>query len=254
MSNLSTNTLFHYTTEIEYLEDILQNGFSPRMSIETITNESDELNVAFPLKCFCDIPMSQVNMHMKTYGHYAIGLNKDWGIKNNVSPLLYFCKDSLIIKSIFEIGNLISEREDITEKDISSLGRILLYAKPYTGRFFRNGHFLEDEVRFYDEREWRYVPPIEVLENEEIDLLIYDEDEDFYNMEKMNDINIFIASKDYLKLKFEPKDIKYIIVKNDDEVIRILDILTKCFSKFPYDDIQILGTRVITSQQIHEDF
>ena len=41
MSNISTNTLFHFTSKIKYLEDILKNNFIPRISVETVSSDDD---------------------------------------------------------------------------------------------------------------------------------------------------------------------------------------------------------------------
>lgn len=254
MAVLSSNTLFHFTNKLEVLEDILINGFNPRISVETLLVAEKELHMAFPMKCFCDIPLSQTNMHMNIYGYYAIGLHKDWGIRNNISPLIYYCQNSPTFDSIIKIMELISDDKKISEENLNKVGSIFLYSKPYLGRFYRDGQFLKKEVKFYDEREWRYIPSVNKLEKEQFDWFLIDDDIDFFDQSRLNEINNNLAKKNYYKLKFEPNDIKYIIVKNDNEVLQIIDTITKCNNQFSYKDVQLLNTRIITSEQIKEDF
>jgi len=45
--------------------------------------------------CFCDILADQANYHRKCYGDIAIVLTKDWGIRNNISPVRYVHKSSV---------------------------------------------------------------------------------------------------------------------------------------------------------------
>ncbi len=57
-----------------------------------------------------------------------------------------------------------------------------------------------------------------------------------------------------IELFFEPNDIKYIIIKNDDEFPKSLDVFQKDKgSKYSYQDIQRLSTRIFTAEQIIND-
>lgn len=114
--------------------------------------------------CFCDIPLSNIQKHLKTYGNYGIGLKKDWGKKNGLNPILYVHKDSRLFEAITNLGfgivqnlkskvNLLEFPEII--RDLSYVQ--FYYIKPYEGDFNRGDEIISN-VRFYDEREWRYVP------------------------------------------------------------------------------------------------
>lgn len=82
MANISSETLFHFTGREkgkETLLSILENGFYPRYCIENLSsyNENTESQYpAFPMVCFCDIPLTRIKTHTKHYGEYAIGLKK----------------------------------------------------------------------------------------------------------------------------------------------------------------------------------
>ncbi len=51
--------------------------------------DTTELEKAIPMVCFCDLPLSQIRKHTKTYGEYALGLSKEWAIKKQINPVLY---------------------------------------------------------------------------------------------------------------------------------------------------------------------
>lgn len=39
--------------------------------------------------CFCDIPLSEINLHTKKFGKYGIGVSKEWAGKQNITPVVY---------------------------------------------------------------------------------------------------------------------------------------------------------------------
>ncbi len=104
---ISSKSLFHYTSNgFAGLTSILQNGF--KVSLCTETKTSDLSNgkkliekLAVPMLCFCDIPLSVISNHSKTYssemeGVYAIGMKKEWGIKHGLNPVIYIPDESNI--------------------------------------------------------------------------------------------------------------------------------------------------------------
>lgn len=116
---------------------------------------------AIPMVCFCDIPLSQIKNHVKYYGYYAIGLDKKWGMKSKISPVLYTYRDSLTGDSLYNgLRKVIELREAAIPKWIAlgNLIKFLNFIKPYEGKLWRKDKYIEGTVRFYDEREWRYVP------------------------------------------------------------------------------------------------
>jgi len=97
--------------------------------------------------------------------------------------------------------------------------------------------------RFADEKEWRYVPS-----KKDAHMIIKKEIYQLYKDQVNNKIK-------HLRLKFEPKDIKYLIIDNDAEIPELIDFLCKAKgSKNSYNDLERLKTRLITSRQIIEDF
>ncbi|WP_072008674.1 abortive infection system antitoxin AbiGi family protein [Hymenobacter sp. IS2118] len=106
---LSSNTLFHFTKSREILTLILTNEFSPRYCLEDFTmlgiTEADKtaLELAVPMICFCDIPLSKIRYHLSCYGNYGIGMKKSWGIKKRVTPIIYASPKSETISLIKEM-------------------------------------------------------------------------------------------------------------------------------------------------------
>lgn len=158
---ISSNTLFHFTPKAEYLISILRNEFQPGYCVEDIGLSDKVTKVAIPMVSFCDIPLSQIKNHVETYGVYGIGMNKEWANRNHLNPVLYLNKDSALTGNLREIyyglKNLDVEEPEKLNIAKSSYLKLLRYIKPYQGDFLRS-ETLPNDVRFYDEREWRYTP------------------------------------------------------------------------------------------------
>lgn len=281
-TNISSNTLFHFTSQKKYLISILENGLFVRYSLENYQNLiNNKAEIVFPMTCFCDIPLSHVKRHTKTYGKYAIGLTKDWDMKNKVSPVIYSYPNSEttdILNYAFEnidkyfnieveeLNNLkynddvekviehINKRESNQTKKIdnvnANLSHFIRYIKPYEGRFYRDNDYLKSNVRFYDEREWRFTPSREFL----YDLEIKDSysKDNYINPVKRRALNIKLAK--HIKLNFTPKDIRFIIVEKDKEIPEMINQLERIFgNKATSNELKLLSTRLISMEQILED-
>lgn len=71
----------------------------------------------------------------------------------------------------------------------------------------------------------------------------------------IEELNKEFASVKSLRLSFEPKDIKFIIVKQEDEILSMMDkVINIKRHKFSYKDVQILTTRIISMENIKENF
>lgn len=174
---LSSNTLFHFTGQREHLENIINNGFHPRYCTEnfdmfsaTFDHDQKIFEFGVPMVCFCDIPLSKVKEHVSVYKGYGIGCTKAWGIEKGVTPLIYVKPDSETVKGIqnaliaLKSHSFADENDAHTNAPIvrsvrENLRRLIKFVKPYEGKFEHNGRTFENK-RFYDEREWRYVPSI----------------------------------------------------------------------------------------------
>ncbi len=249
MSNISSDTLFHFTPSAKYLVGILENGFLPRYSWEECHIESPDgqskplFRNAIPMVSFCDIPLSQITKHIKTYGHYGIGMSKYWGKRKGLNPVLYLAESAVFSQNVDSIlVDLLNKNLKLPQDLYASFFDIVRYIKPYSGSFYRNGKLCRRNVRFYDEREWRYVPVIGKL------FLTKDEfDNKKIRAQRNEEVEKAILS-------FEPDDIKYVIIREEKEISSMIKALREIRAS-TYDErtIEILTSRIITSQQILND-
>ncbi len=261
-SLISTNTVFHFTKSIDNLEGILKSDFYPQICCEdfigTISNEK-HIEKGVPMVCFCDIPLSQIRKHVENYGDYALGLSKEWAMKNQVNPVIYTYPNSGLANELIVLSNKLVEleknkNEDLVEsKIIKQYMSTIQYVKPYEGRLWKNGNWTEKVVRFYDEREWRFIPQV-LLGKQTLflgrDLLFKSGSYDI-----LQELNNKIRETDDCRLSFEPKDIKFIIVSKENEILSMIDkVIQIKRNNFPYKEVQILTTRIISIESINENF
>ena len=217
---ISTNSIIHYTNSIDKLKAILKEGFKLKYCKEILKLDDGQSNAAHPMISFCDIPLSESIKHFETYGHFGIGLTKDWAVRNGINPVLYIDKSSLIANSIH---TLIKARREATSNLTSEQKNLVLkiksYAKNYSGDLTRNGKTIKD-YRFYDEREWRLVPSKDILGTASfsVDGTSYASSKDSYN-----------AKLEAIRIEFAHTDISYVIVENTIQIPEIIKSLREFF-------------------------
>lgn len=243
---LSSDTLIHFTNSKEALKGILADNFKIKYCQETIKLHGVEEVLHIPMVSFCDIPLSQIKNHISSYGNYGIGLSKKWALKKRLNPVLYVQESSSLAQSYEELVKFLfkEEVEGTLDKKARRMGAdIVRYIKNYEGPLKR-GESLVVKYRYSDEREWRYVPA-----HEEACAMLYTA-EDFKEIGKIsanNQLNSF-------RLNFGPDDIKYIIIKDDDEIREFVEYLRNVKGdKYSLRQIERLTTRLLTSEQIQSD-
>src|ERR1700744_4014867 len=144
---LSTNSVFHFTKNIEAIRGILHSNFRIKYCLETIEAKDRTIQFAVPMTSFCDIPLSQVSSHIDKYGGYGLGLKKSWAKRKGLNPVLYLEKQSMILNDV-----LIREKfEDSSNRAVQGF---LRFTKNYEGELRRDEELINKKYRFYDEREW----------------------------------------------------------------------------------------------------
>lgn len=238
---LSSNTLFQFTAKRETLEAILTSKYLwPRYCTEYYW---DGFRFALPMTCLCDIPLSSIGEHTDKYGHFGIGLSKKWaeGIKE-LSSVIYTRVGSALYKEVLSILKKKIRGEALTQSDIFLLSK----TKKYSGNTFCGGgneHRLVRHVRFYDEREWRYVPAS------------LKEDEIF--IERSSDRVPITGDNEHTKgmPAFQYSDIRYLFVKDESERRVLLSFIKNQLKhNIAQEDMMILMSKVLTIKQIKEDF
>lgn len=210
---VSSNRVIHFTRSFKNLKGILENGFRP--------SECDEFPIFLqayyeiegllgllqkkapsiecrqvPVICFCDLTKYALKQHKSRYGNYGIGLSKSWAISNYLCPVFYIPKDTSTHSTMYGIVNHLKRIIDLKIHDdnpevlilIQHIYNLLDFIKPY-----QDPH---SNQKYYDEREWRYVP------------------------------NRYFDPKDpSTYLKFENEDIEVIYVMNIREKREVCNIL-----------------------------
>ena len=235
---ISTRNLFHFTCELKYLIQLITEGLWPRYCIEKKWNGKD---FAIPMFCFCDIPLSQIKDHIsekKGYGCYGIGVTKEFARENKITPVTYLYQGSLLMNKISYYISLF-DTPSVNSKNIDYEEFMLYYVKKVCG------YNKDDEPRrkFYNEREWRYIP--EITEDVHLEILTgdYEQDDIITEYSKRTEKN---------KLILKSQNITYIIVKNESEINEIINVLKK---RYPNDkNLEKLFSIILTVKQIKEDF
>src|SRR5690606_37850901 len=99
---VSSSNLLHFTNSLEVIKSIINKGFYARYSKESFSHmlsyQDEKQFIYIPCVCFCDIPLNQITEHVNDYGKYALALNREWGMKNGISPVVYSYSDCLTVQ------------------------------------------------------------------------------------------------------------------------------------------------------------
>ncbi|WP_295677898.1 abortive infection system antitoxin AbiGi family protein [uncultured Empedobacter sp.] len=247
---ISSNSVIHFTSKLENLKGILNsNGFRLKYCAEDLKFNKFNLPFANPMVCFCDIPLSEVKNHIDSYGCYGIGLYKKWAKDSELNPVLYideYSDTAKVIETAFErFLELYDKKVDVDNTILNAFFNLTQYCKNYEGPL-KHGKINEEKYRFYNEREWRYIPNKEIVKDNDRTVFIKDyvKDKEGFNKKLEN-----------LYLEFEIEDISYIIVNDSDEIPEILSLLNDIFEdKCTAKQLKILGTKILTTNQIFNDF
>ena len=238
--NPKSHTLFHFTKSSDVLKMLLRDGFWPRYCLEDVSwlGYSQFDYIAYPMVCFCDIPLSRVDEHVNFYGSFGIGLTKEWAEKNKLTPILYVSSNSHIPKTFRDVVDL-TNTQDESKKIVRYL---LAHAKPTEGSMVISGQVVRKE--FHQESEWRYVPKKEDI----ADYLTREKFESSTTVQEENE-----KTKEHCSIRFTPKDVKYIFVKNDSDIPEIINFIQSELDHFPSGDLKVLMSRVTSLESIDRD-
>ncbi|MBW0179395.1 abortive infection system antitoxin AbiGi family protein [Sediminibacterium sp.] len=243
--SLSSSTLIHLTTQKAYLVGILKEGFKVKYCQEDIKTKGGSINGAFPMVSLSDLPLSELDYHLESYGNYGIGLKKEWAKKNGLNPVLYFDGNSTISH------NIRKDFEDIYKKVLEGklenklfqlVTEIMSYMKNYEGTL-KTKKITRENYRFSDEREWRYIPSLDILGSAFPYIVPKNAEEKAKANKKL----------EHIRLEFTPDDINYIFVQKESEIQEIIDIIRNANATMPYSSVERLMTRILTTEQIMTD-
>jgi len=224
----SADELFHFTKEYRSIISIMNNKFKPFFCIEDLSfmyKKDKNMTLALPIVCFCDIPLERISIHKKKYGNYGIGLTKEWGMKNSLNIVNYSFPESYKSSSYRILIDSYDEfKTDLNGENLDAFSNafniLLMTSKPYEGKIFdkMNKKWLDSKVRFYNEREWRYLPLVDKL-NWSISLEEHKGKYcDFFDAIEKEQPKI----QDEYTLKFTVDDIKYIFLTDNSEIEKFI--------------------------------
>ncbi|MES2486393.1 MAG: abortive infection system antitoxin AbiGi family protein [Bacteroidota bacterium] len=276
--NNSSKSLFHFTDSIKKIKLILSDKFYGSICKENITFNNQKMGLYIPMISFCDIPLKTIS-HKTKYGKYGIGMSKDWAIRNGLNPVFYLEKNSLLASSLINsikgqiliseyVGLELNRLDHIKSKriegqdsyDVSQMEEDISKAKLIIGTiqhlfysFSFTKHVVDDlerkgkitrNYKFYDEREWRYVP-----NNNELLNKIAMSDKAYVEW-RGNENKPFVQD---VNLEFKSDDIEFIIVQKNTEKTTIINFI-KALKNFSQKEKDALALKVFSFQQIKEEF
>ncbi len=206
LSNISADFLCHYTKSVDTVISIIQNGFYPRVSKEDVSFRYplfEKFILGIPMVCFTDIPETLSEEHKSIYGAYGLGLKKEWGIKNGLNPVCYVIKNSQLIDSFNDVQ---VELQKLSSNNMTNQIRALEVTMSFGGFLKLYSEKLPDgsEKLYYDEKEWRYLPPF--MDNNRTCNVLQNE---YLSEDRIHKLNI--KMKKY-SLKFTSEDLEKIIL------------------------------------------
>ena len=253
---VSANTLFHFTKS-ESLKSILSSkGFyvqySPEHFNEIISPEKKFQFAFIPMISFCDLTVMQLardSKHRLNFGNYGIGLTKDWGKENRVSPVIYTHEKSQPTSQLFNINlylETFSKKIKGSKKILGvrkELVDLFKFVKPYQGRWHKGKLIAKenDDIIYYNEREWRYCPLLD-----DYKVLLGDSR---YNKKKSEELNEELKKS---LLHFNLEQIKFIVIKEKSESNEFVEEIKK-MNLDPEVENRLI-TRIISFQAIEEDY
>ncbi len=244
--SISPSTLFHFTNK-KGLKGILKDNFKMKYCLEKLPNRQKSGSIAIPMVSFCDIKISEIKEHIEKYGKYGIGLSKEWANQKKLSPVFYQNLNSGfsngLIRNMSDFA--MSDTEDRFKDIIFDLLRL---SKEYEGTLKRGDNIISEKYRFADEREWRYVPEMNMNRKFPDFLLEFD----YNTADKKRIANSKLSGE---RLYFNANQIMYLIVKEESEINDLIThIRTVKGKNYMPDEIDRLTTRIISCERILNDF
>lgn len=220
---LSSDIIWHQT-DFNGLKAILSSQhFICSYSLEDIKWKNTNIQRAFPMISFCNIPISDLYEYLKDnkdnkftgkYGKYTIGLKHSWCIRCGLAPVWYLNQQSNILHEVMQYHTKLQAKN--WDSFSINIWALMSYIKNYEGNLDKYGF---KSYRFYDEREIRYVPNISKLEDNGISPMLTEKEYKEYKSSHGKSALI----KD-LSISFEMTDISYILVSCASKKNKIINL------------------------------
>jgi Putative abortive phage resistance protein AbiGi, antitoxin len=149
-------------------------GLSGNLPLVGGTSDDDTEAAYSQRVCFCDIPVTDLEIHMNKYSRFGLSFLKDFLVRKGANPVLYVAEDSPALS--FRLPESTRDepwpRRRVFQRNIEELEK---YRRKYRGKipwhleYFQDilvfpfikyfGHSASDEAEanVYMEREWRVI-------------------------------------------------------------------------------------------------
>lgn len=190
-----------------------------------------------------DIPLADLGEYMDQYGGYLFGFSRKWVIDNGFNPVWYNEKSNPAIKKHKELLLDAMRKGNNTTPIFTLLLYYSSFMKDIEGPLhIKSRNRTYSNYRYYDEREYRYIPDFDILLKKNISPVLLEKEYQEYKDSHGN-------GRIDIKVPFSFNDVKIIIVKTDKQVSTILTALRKINSSisthvFSHEEIKhnIIGT------------
>lgn len=233
---LSSNILWHMTKKDAFISILKNKQIRYSYSLEKTFLAKNLESIAFPMISMSDLPFSEIATTKWTYGDYAIGLSREWGVKKGFSPVWYCNMGSRVW---LQLSKLIYEAATTENKGYFGMGMYLMSNVKFVQAPLLTPKRKFKNYRFYDEREYRLVPLITEIDKEGV--LPYILENQYEEFKKVNGSSMLDFG-----VSFEYSDIKYLIVNSEHNIEDVKKIL---YSEGTFSNILI-----VTKKQVMEDF
>ena len=89
--------LYHFTKDLNILVEIFKRGFKTSYAKETLADK----NIIVPMVSFSNILLRDVGTdEVLNYGDYAICLSREWGLANDINPVVYTYENGLLYNAL----------------------------------------------------------------------------------------------------------------------------------------------------------
>lgn len=239
---LSSNIIWHQAPFDAILEILKSKTFLCSYSAELIKWRMSELEVAFPMISFCDLPISDMKEYLThnvtneisgKYGECTIGLSSNWASSLGMSHVWYLDPKCEYLRQT--LPNKKELLRSLKSKRYPNRWLLLSRVKPFTGALPSKNF---ENYRFYDEKEVRYVPKPSQLDALGIKrVLTVDEYQIFREKRKLltgKPKGDGIITDEAIGVRFKFSDIKFVLCKSIEQETQLKEIIGTEYNHIVY--------------------
>ena len=208
---LSSNILWHQTNKEDFNKILKSKFLTCSYCLESFLDNQHKMG--FPMISLSDIPLADIGEFLDQYGGFSLGFSRKWVVANGFTPVWYCEKSNQATRQHKRmLYETVKNNQKVNNKILTLLFYYGAYMKEIEGPLtVKSKNLIYNNYRFYDEREYRYVPDYDDLLKENIDPIL---DEEKYNDYKNKHGNTRID----IRVPFTFDDLKVIIVRTDNQV------------------------------------